>query len=165
MEKISSLLKKTYGKLNFVSAIGLFAIACLVVFNILLRVFFGKPIFGAYEYVTFLTVVVVSMALADCARKEGHISVTYFTDKLPVKPRLIVNIVTGAFTLFTFVLLTWRLILYAYGKYLAGEISGITHIPLQYVVMIIVGGFILLLSFILIQLLENIKTLFKGKKG
>ncbi|MFO7971368.1 MAG: TRAP transporter small permease [Desulfobacterales bacterium] len=163
MEKLSNLFKKTYQKLNFVASMGLFAIACLVVFNILLRVFLGKPVFGAYEYVTFLTVIVVSLALADCALKDGHISVTFFTDKLPKKIRLIVNILTGVFTSLTFILITWRLIIYAQTKYLTGETSGVTHIPLHYVVIIIVLGFLLLLSFILIQLIENIMKFFAGK--
>jgi len=94
----------------------------LVCGNIVMRIF-GRPIFGSYEIVSFLGVIIVALALPYCALNRGHIAVEIVHDKLPPRLQMIIDIFTKTLSLGFFVLVCWQSAVYATKLMLAGEIT------------------------------------------
>jgi TRAP-type C4-dicarboxylate transport system permease small subunit len=67
--------------LNGISGISLTFIMCITVTDIILR-FFGRPIVGTYEIVSFCGALVIGFALPWTSWKRGHIYVDFLVLKL-----------------------------------------------------------------------------------
>jgi TRAP-type C4-dicarboxylate transport system permease small subunit len=157
MEKIIRPYEKVCQKVDLIGAIILLVICIIVVLNILLRAIFNSPIYGTYEYVCYLSVVVISFALANCAIQGGHTNVTFLLEKFSLKTQRIFSIITGTVIFVNFFLIMLKLIEYAQKTYLAGDVSSNLRIPLHYVVAVIAVGVLLLTLFILLKTIEAIK--------
>ncbi|HHU82235.1 MAG TPA: TRAP transporter small permease [Firmicutes bacterium] len=116
----------------------------MVVVNIILRRLFNSPLLGVYEYVGFLTAVVIGFSLAYCAVKEGHITVDLFFARLPRKARAVLEIGNG-FVIFIFLsLVAWYLLKYATGIQTNGQVSQTCEIPFHFFIYLVAGGFFVL---------------------
>ena len=154
--EISRFFKELCRKADFLAAMILLGICLFTVFNILLRTLFKSPIFGAYEYVCYLSVIVISLSLANCALKNGHTAIDLLLDRFSFKNKKIIKIVTNFCTIILFVFIIEGIVKYAYNKYLLGELSFVLKIPLYYIVTIIIIGFILLTFVALFKLIEQL---------
>ena len=154
--EISRFFKELCRKCDFLAAMTLLGVCLITVFNIFLRTLFKSPIFGAYEYVCYLTVIVISLSLANCAFQNAHTAIGLLLEKLSPKIRKIIEIVTGFFTIVFFVFIIQGIVKYGYNKYLLGELSFVLKIPIQYIVAIIIIGFILLTFVVLFKLIEQL---------
>ena len=139
------------------AAVILLIVCLIVVLNIILRLLLKSPIYGAYEYVCYLSVLVISFALTDCAIQGGHTNVTFLLEKFSPKTRRIVNAITGTVIFVNFLLILWKLAEYAQKEYLTETVSSNLRIPIFYIVGVIVIGLFLLTLFILLQLIKTIK--------
>ncbi len=157
MDKFIIIFKKISSKFDFLAAMIILGISILVVANILLRRLLGSPIHGVYEYVCYLTVFAISLALANCALQDGHINITFLLEKFSAKIQKVILIVFGVFVLGTFSLIIWNLADYAREMYLLGYVSSVVRIPLEYIMAIIVAGFLILTISIFIKLVEDVK--------
>ncbi|NLL21194.1 MAG: TRAP transporter small permease [Firmicutes bacterium] len=157
MDKIIRSYEKVCQKFDLIGAIILLVICLIVVLNIILRAVFNNPIYGAYEYVCYLSVVVISFALANCAIQGGHTNVTFLLEKFSLKTQRIITIITETVIFVNFLLIMWKLAEYAQKTYLAGDVSSNLRIPLHYVVVVIVAGIFLLALFSLLKIIETIK--------
>jgi TRAP-type C4-dicarboxylate transport system permease small subunit len=96
----------------------------IVVFNCISRRL-GLPVYGTYDYVGFLLVLVTAPALANCATEKGHIFLSMFTDKFTQKSQYITGLVID-FLSFTFCgILMWALFDRAFRRMESG-ITGMT---------------------------------------
>lgn len=161
MDKIIRSYEKVCQKFDLIGAILLLVICFIVVLNIILRAVFKSPIYGSYEYVCYLSVVVISFALANCAVQGGHTNVTFLLEKFSLKTQRIITIITETVIFVNFLLIMWKLAEYAQKTYLAGDVSSNLRIPLHYVVAVIVAGVLLLTLFILLKIVEAIKNLLR----
>ena len=88
-----SFEKSVYGfsrRLNVLSGVALVLMMVLVFVNVVLRAVW-KPILGTYEFTGFLAAITITYALAHCASKKGHIAITIFADRLPLRVQAIIN--------------------------------------------------------------------------
>lgn len=156
--KAIKFFKKIFKKIDTLAAIVLFVVCVMVVINIILRRLFGSPIHGVYEFVCYFTVLLVSLALANCAMQDGHTNVTYVLEKFSSKVQKYIKIIVGIPIIITFIFIIWNLAAYAYDMYLLGYVSSVMRFPLQYILGLIVVGFVTLTIAILIRLIEDIKN-------
>ena len=111
------------------------------VVNVILRRLFRSPLLGVYEYVGFLTAVVIGFSLAYCAVKEGHITVDLLFARLPRKARAVLEAGNG-FLIFLFLsLVAWYLVKYAMGIKTNGQVSQTSEIPFHIFIYLVAGGF------------------------
>lgn len=153
--RISQYLDKTAGWI-------MVATMALVVCNVLLRSLINKPYLGTYEFVGFFTALIIGLSLSWCAIQNGHIAVTFITEKLPPKVQLVINIVISIIAFIFLGLITWHTGKYAYSMVLSGEVSPTTEIPFYPFIYLVTFG-LLMLS--LIVLLKLIKIIRKGVKA
>lgn len=154
-EKIVWAASKVF---DAIAGISLLAVMFLVVLNIILRAFFKSPILGTYEFVGFLTSLVVGLALAHCALKNGHIAVGFLVAKLPERVRAgidgLTNLTAGVF----FVFCSWHMLDYARSFAASGEVALTTRIPFYPFVYGLAAALILLCLVLFLRALEMLGT-------
>lgn len=107
---------------------GVFVMTVLVVISILMRKA-GKPLYGVYDYVSFIGAIVVAFSLANCAVHSGHAQVGMLVERFSERVQGIIDSITGVISLIVFVLITWQCVVLANDMRSTGEVSMTSHIP------------------------------------
>lgn len=147
--------------LDGIGQIVLLAVMLLVVLNIIMRSLFARPITGSYDLVSLFIVVVVALALANCALEKGHVAVEFLVDRFSSGMQRVIDIVMNAASLIFLGLFTYNVGLYAYVAAVAGDESftlKIAHYPF---ISLVCLGYILLCLVIVINLFDHIKEVSK----
>ncbi len=76
-----------------VGAVVLVGMMLLMAGDVFLRFIFNKPVPGAFELIEIMMGAVVSLSIAYCGLRRGHVSVELITDKLPDRIRAPVDLV------------------------------------------------------------------------
>jgi TRAP-type C4-dicarboxylate transport system permease small subunit len=130
----------------------------LIVSNVLMRVLFKSPIFGTFEYVGFLTAIVISFAIANCGVKNGHVAVDLFIDKFPRKIQKIIDFILGIVSTCFFGLFTWQMVTFGSSLMHSGEVSSTTRTPVHFFVYLVAFGLFLLTVVVLFKTIGLINT-------
>jgi len=154
IEELSKLL-------NVVAAICIAAMTAVVVVNILMRAVLGKPLMGTMDYVNILMALAISLGLAHCALKNGHIAVDYFVEKFPDKVQAIVAILVNLAAIIFWAATVWFMAGYARSMMLTNHLAGTVSIPLYPVAYLTAFGLLALLLVIIIKLLDAVRMVFK----
>jgi TRAP-type C4-dicarboxylate transport system permease small subunit len=144
-----------------IAQVGVFAMFLIVVANIVLRLVW-RPIFGTFDYVSFIAAIVVSFALANCAVQRGHTQVELFVAHLPQRSQGIIDSITGILSLGIFSLVTWQCIVLANEMRRAGEVSMTGLYPFHPYIYAVAFGCALLCVVILVDLIKSLGKAVKG---
>jgi TRAP-type C4-dicarboxylate transport system permease small subunit len=158
-----SLIGGFYGKLKKVNAtcatlagIVLLFITFSIFIDVFLRYVFGKPTIWITEVSTYLFLYVIYLGTAYTLQQEMHIKVTFLLDAFSKRTQRVVDLVTSIMaTLFTVVLL-WQTSLMTWSAIKDKWTSPTAlNAPYMYVYSVmVVGSFLLLLSFVCTTILE-----------
>lgn len=140
------------------------AVMVLVVANILLRTLFSRPILGTYEYVGFLTAMVIALALALCAVQNGHITVDFLADRLPRRTRAGVDAVINAVSVFFWGLVVLQLWQYAGHSAANGVVSPTTQVPLYPFIYAVSLGLIALCLVLIFKAIDSTRKAIGGNE-
>jgi len=144
MANISKIIEWLSNRLKVGGAICLVGMSLLTCADVVGR-FFKYPIFGSVELVGFMGVLVVAMALPFTHETRGHIGVELFVRRMPEKRRVLMDIVTGIVSLALFIVVAWRMTLYAISLKQSGEVSMNLELP-EYLIIFAVAGCFFVLS-------------------
>jgi TRAP-type C4-dicarboxylate transport system permease small subunit len=104
-----TFVKHVCNAMSFIAGIILIVMMVLTFADILLR-YFGHPILGAYEVVSFLGVAVTSFALPRASLLKTHVYVDLLIDGLPPKPQRILRVITRLLVFLLFLIAAWYFI-------------------------------------------------------
>lgn len=158
MKKAGKIIVASSHYLVVISSICMVAMMLLIVSNVLMRVLFKSPIFGTFEYVGFLTAIVISFAVANCGVKNGHVAVDLFIDKFPRKVQRIIDFILGIMSTYFLGLFTWHMIKFGSSLMHSGEVSSTTRTPLHFFVYLVAFGLFLLTVVVLFKTIGLIDT-------
>jgi len=119
----------------------------------------GHPIFGSIELVGFMATLAVAMALPYTHQDQGHIGVEILWQVLSKKTRAMVDLCTGLLSLGLFILVTWRMTLYAHTIQKSGEVSMNLQLPEHSIIYAVAFCFFICVFIILQNILQTIKDL------
>ncbi len=128
----------------------------LVVANILLRVIFKSPVFGAYEYVGLLTAVVIGLALAHCGVQNAHIDISLVVDWLPARLRAFTSALINLVSMGFLGVSAWYVGAYAKSMMDSGLVSSTTQMPTYPFVYLIALGMFIYCLVLLVRTIEFI---------
>ena len=151
---LQDMAKKVFGITDFLAGVCFFAVMALILVNILMRKIFNLPIMGTYELVGLLTATGLGFALANCEIKNGNVSMSLFTDKMPKKIQGIIGIIINLLSLCLWAVVVFRLFLYGSSSFRSGWVSSTSSIPI-YPFIFILGLNILCLCLVLLLKLAN----------
>lgn len=87
-EKIEKALTKIVGTVSIISYAGIFFVMVLIVLDVMLRFFLGKPIMGSYEIVERVEMCLVFASFAYTSMEHSHVHVSMLIMYMPRKCRL-----------------------------------------------------------------------------
>lgn len=158
-------MNKFVEKLSFLMDIGARAAVAGIMFvttiNVILRLF-GSSLRGSVEIVQYLNGLAIGLGLAFCAFHGGHVAVTFFTDKLPLKVQQLINILVELLVAAFLGLTAWQLFLYGYGMQVGKEVSLTLGLPVHPVVYLATAGIAVYLLVVLNNLVKTVKDLFSA---
>jgi len=157
MKQFTGLITGISRALDRIAGFCMVAVMLLMVVNILLRVLFNRPILGTYDYVVFLTALIIGLALAHCAVQNGHIAVSFVVEKLPKKIQEAVATVTTTIAMLFWGLCAWQMGVYANKMAVSGVVSSTTQIPLYPFIYIVAFGLLALCLVLLVKAVESFK--------
>jgi len=160
MEKAEKIISKITGFLDLLGGMAVLAVMLLAVTNILLRLLVNGAILGTYEFVGFITALVLGLALAHCAYGNGHIAIEIVMEKFPAKVQLVVGILVYLASAGFFILASYHMYLYGYSMVVSGQVSPTTQTPYYPFIYATAVGFLFLF---VIYLFKAIQLLSKGK--
>lgn len=166
MKAIVDKLKKLNRAAATLSGTMIFVISLFAVIEVIARTAFDYPTKWSLAFSQFILLYAIFLGSAYCFQQGGHIRVDLLVDKLPVKIRLVVNIV-GLFISGIFVgVLAWmgyeNMVISARFDFLT--ITTI-QIPAAYLYAIILIGSILMLFSLLAMIYENVIRLTGKEEG
>lgn len=123
----------------YLAASVLTIIMLLVVVNIILRPF-EKAIMGVYDLVVILTPVTISLSLAYCAIKEGHVAIGMLVERFPNKVQNIIDFIIGSISTVSLLIATWYVVQRAQMMMESNEVTTTILIPFAPFMLIIAVG-------------------------
>jgi TRAP-type C4-dicarboxylate transport system permease small subunit len=115
-------------RLNGVSAAAVVFIMLLTCADVVMRLF-DRPIPGTYELTGYFGAVIIAFALAYTSVERGHIAVELLVDRLPARPRALIEGAGHLASAALFGLLAWQSQVYALDLLESGEVSLTLGIP------------------------------------
>ena len=140
-------------RLKFGGALCLIGMSVLICVDVVGR-FFKYPVFGSVELVSFMGVLAVALALPYTHESKGHIGVELFVRRLSVRKRAFIDVCTGIMSFALFVLISWRMVVYALNLKRSGEVSMNLKLPEYGVVFIVALCFMVLSATIIKGVIE-----------
>lgn len=144
-----------------ISKIILLGIMLFIVINILMRRLFNSPITGSYDLVSLFIVIVVVLALANCAVQKGHIAIDFLVDRFPLWIQRLIDFTTNIVCLIFIVLFTYYTAKHAYITAISGDSTLTLKIPYYPFIYATSFGYLLLSVVLLIDLINLFKDVIK----
>ncbi|MBW1733516.1 MAG: TRAP transporter small permease [Deltaproteobacteria bacterium] len=123
--------------------------------------FFRHPIFGSVEIVGFMATLSVAMALPYTQQIKGHIGVEILVRVFSEKTQTIIDICTSFLSLGLFLIITWRMAIYAHEMHQSGEVSMNLEFPEYSIIYVTSFCFVIFSLIILRDIIQNIRKLRK----
>jgi TRAP-type C4-dicarboxylate transport system permease small subunit len=121
--------------------------------------FFGHPVFGSVELVSFMATLSVAMALPYTHKVGGHVGVELSVRLVSERKQAVIGICTGILSLALFSIVTWRMATYARTMQLSGEVSMNLELPQHYIIYVTGFCFFIFTLIILEELIHNFRKL------
>lgn len=127
-------------KIGGTAMVGMMVLTCI---DVTFR-FFGKPIFGAVEIVSFMATVVLACAMPQTHVEGGHVGVDLLIRRLSPRTQAVTDSITGVAASVLFGLVAWRMFLYAGTMRASGEVSMTLEFPSYILVYVVSSAFAVL---------------------
>lgn len=144
-----------------ISQVSLAALIILVVLNIILRKVW-HAIFGTYDFVGFMTSIIVAFGVGYLALRKGHIAVDMFMEKLPKRVQAWIDGIGSLLSFGIFGVVTWQCVVFGNAVLKSGERSMTSLTPFYPFLWVLAVGFAILC---LVLFMDFIKNLAKAVKG
>jgi TRAP-type C4-dicarboxylate transport system permease small subunit len=90
---------------------------------------FLMPVFGALDVMAIAQLVAMSFAVSTALILGRHVQVEFFVMLLPERAAAFVDCIVNILGIILFVLIVWRLCVFAYDLNIDGEVSSTARIP------------------------------------
>jgi len=107
-ENIKTLIQKVTRGLAYVGMFLLIPMMLLTTAEVVGRGVWSRPIPGTLELSSYMLSIFLLLGLSYTHQVKGHVRVTMFTDRLPEKVALALNILTTLLSIFIIAILCWQ---------------------------------------------------------
>lgn len=118
----------------------------------------GAPIPGVYEVVAYLGLALAALVLPRSSLMKAHVAVDFLTEKLSVKPRMIMKIGTRVLVALFFLFTAWYLVGMAQSFIATRSVTMTLKIPFYPIIYVMVFSF-------LMQGIVSICQMFETEEG
>jgi len=145
LDKISQGITNSTVFMEILAELGAFVLAIVVIWGVILTYVFGKSDIFSVEVSEYLLVFICFTSIAYVLKEDRHVKVEVFTEKLPHRARLVMDIFTSFLSLIFCIIVTWKTVLVMSLNYKRGFLSSsLINFPLWIPYLFIAFGFFLL---------------------
>lgn len=162
MAKLANVTGWFWRGTSHIASVCLLANVLMIIANILMRRFFGAPIWGSTEFVKYISLITASFALAQNEWFDGNIKMTLLPENLPEKARQVLMVFVNIFCAAAFALISRLLVVQAIAKFTKWDISPELQLPIFIFASVLAAGFILLTVSIALKAVLSVYTLKTG---
>jgi TRAP-type C4-dicarboxylate transport system permease small subunit len=153
MKVFKLVLEKVYDFMQKISGILLLVMMAVAIANILLRAIFNYPIYGTFEIVCYLSLIMAAFAIPDTERTSSNIAVTIVLEAVPKKAVKYFKLFTDFIGMAGCGVIGYKLIGLAQKKFERGDYTADLYMPIYLFVIVISMAFILLTICLLYKVL------------
>lgn len=139
--------------LSIVSMIASALMACVVSADVFMRRVFNSPIFGAYDIVNILLVVIVFCSVSYVQTERRHVLVDTLSSLYPHFLKLLATALGQLFSILLMIFMSWHTVKYGQDMFAAGESMVLTRIPVAPFLFLVAFGYALFVLVFLVQFL------------
>jgi TRAP-type C4-dicarboxylate transport system permease small subunit len=151
-----SLFEYIQNKMKIIAAACLMIMVFLTCINVVGRLC-SYPIFGTEELVAIFATFAVALTLPYAHKKDAHIGVEILMRLFSKKNQKLVKFITDILAFGLFIIVTWRMSLYAHTIQKSGEVSMNLGLPEYYVIYIVSFCFFIFTMFIFKDIIRFFK--------
>jgi TRAP-type C4-dicarboxylate transport system permease small subunit len=129
MKSFAKAMTLTSRLMCAVAVAALIAMMILTLADVILRAF-ARPIPGTYELVGILGAVIIGFSIPYTTMIRGHVIMDFLTERLSVRTRTGLHVLTRALAIAFFIIAGWNLCLLGQGYIKAGEVTLTLKLPL-----------------------------------
>ena len=131
--------------IEIIAELGACVLAIVVIWGVTLTYIFGKSDIFSVEISEYLLVFICFASIAYGLKKDQHVKVEVFINKLSPRARLVVDIITSLLSLIFCIIVTWKASMVTLLNYKRGfSSSSLVNFPMWIPYLIITFGFFLL---------------------
>jgi len=120
------------------------------------RIGISKLLIVSYDYVGFLTALIVAFGIAYCLVNDSHISIDFIAEKFKKKTQVVIKTITNIMSFIIMGIFTYGLFDYATKLLVKHSVSPNAQVPISIFVYIIAVCFVLLDLVLLIKIRHNV---------
>lgn len=151
--------------LNLLSATILFLLMFYVTAEVAMRYLFNRPLPGHLEATQLLIAPAVFLALSWVQARRGHVGMDLLHEKLPPRGQALVDCLTLAVALLTFLVIVWFSSQSAWDAWQIGDVTPTANLTTWWSKAAVPLGAALLCVRLLMQLVENAGFLVARRRG
>jgi len=125
----STLEKRTSSWLLVVAEVTLAFMLVFTLADVLMRTLTGRPMVGDYEIISFLGAVVVGFSLPHTSSLRGHVYVDFLLEKLPRRPRGMMEVSTRVVSIALFLWISWNFVIMSIDLMKSKEVTPVFRLP------------------------------------
>lgn len=144
-----------------IGAVALTGMMIMTCFDVITR-YFGVPIFGAVEIVSFLATIVLACAMPQTQLEKGHVGVDLLVRYFKARTQNIIDSITSLVSAVLFGLLSWQMFLYAASLKATGEVSMSLEFPKHYIVDLVAVAFAVLALVMVYECIDRLRRVFQS---
>lgn len=137
--------------LSSVSILAAAAMMLLIAADVFMRRAFNSPIFGSYDVIKVLLVIIVFCAVAHVMRGREHVVVDSITRLYPHRFRRAVTGISQFLSMFILALICWQTVNYGLAMFRVGEDLVLLRIPMSPFVFIVALGYAIFFLVVMVQ--------------
>ena len=148
-----------HGLVNFLKRLGgaaLVGMMLMTCVDVITR-YFGHPVFGAVEIVSFLGVIILACAMPCTHVDKGHVGVELFVRRLSPKTQAVIDSLTAFLSGGLFAVIAWQMADYGQTLRAAGEVSMSLRFPDYMLVYLAAVAFGVLTLAIVVEFVDNLR--------
>lgn len=162
MEAVNRLIYKLVDWVKHLGGVALVGMMTITTLDVITR-YFGHPIFGAVELVSFMATILLACAMPMTHVENGHVGVDLVVRLLSERSQALIDTITGFLSLILFALICWQCVLYGQSMEKTGEVSMSLEFPSYIFVYVVAIAFGVLSLAVIPKIHNNLRKLF-GKK-
>ena len=129
IKSISGVIQRVFAITDILAGVCFFSVMVLVLSNVIVRKVY-KPITGTFEIVGLLIATGLGFALANCEMLDGNIGMDIELHWFSPKVEKVMEVVSYIVSLSFWVVVDWRIIIYANTSLSNGRVTSTASIPI-----------------------------------
>ena len=129
MPAFAKIIYKASDYIGLLANITLVANMCIIVYSVMGRIMFSKPLGGIVDTVSFIFALTCAFSFCYTEKEQGHVRMDLLLQKLPRVGKIILHTITGLIAILILIFIVVTMYSYAAKTLAAGNITMTIAIP------------------------------------